>query len=210
MSNLQLPVATVASYVDIAKDMIVAIAAIVTAVVAVVGLQRWRYELRGKAHFEAARNLIRDAYRLRDALRGGRSYLVHAAEFPASYPPQRPTDRTEAEAWAHVYTNRFTPVREALQNFEARALEAEALWGASVRNPVERLRGCVITLRTAMEADTDDKLSGGQQFRHDPDFGRRIREDLQQNPSEANNRLSREIAGALSDLEDQLRIHLER
>lgn len=54
---MSMDLATIGSYISIGKDVTVAFAAIVTARVAVVGLRKWRDELRGKAHFEAARNL---------------------------------------------------------------------------------------------------------------------------------------------------------
>lgn len=133
-------IAAAAPYIAIGKDFVVALAAIVTAAVAVVGLRKWRKELRGKAHFDAARGLIRATYKLRDELRNSRAPLVRAAEFPQNYPPQPPNHRAEAEAWAHVYSKRFTPVREALQEFDSQGLEAEALWGNEVRNSIDRLR----------------------------------------------------------------------
>lgn len=201
---------SVATYIAVVKDVIVALAAIVAAVVAVVGVKQWRQELRGKAHFDAARNLIRAAYRLRDELRKCRAPLVRASEFPVWYWSDAPNNRTEAEAYAHVYENRFGPVREALRDFEAQALEAETLWGAKVGNPIEHLKGCVTTLWTAMEAAIDDKRAKGENFRADPDFGQKIRAEIAAASTATDNPLSNEIAAAVSGLEENLRMHLER
>src|SRR6185437_4380846 len=129
---------------------------------------------------------------------------------PKDYPPNPPNQRAEAEAWAHVYSNRFTPVREALREFDSQGLEAEALWGAEIRAAIERLRVCVRTLWAAMEAVIDDKVSGGQHFRHDHNFAQKMRADVAAASTAGDNPLSNEIAAAVSELETKLRVHLER
>lgn len=53
--------------IAIVKDVLVGVAAATTAVAAVIGLRSWSRELKGKAEFEAARNLARATYKVRDA-----------------------------------------------------------------------------------------------------------------------------------------------
>ena len=62
-----------------AKDVVLGLAAAVTASVAVVGLKRWRRELRGKADSEAARALSRVTYNLRDQIALCRSPFILAS-----------------------------------------------------------------------------------------------------------------------------------
>jgi len=47
------------AFFDAVKDIVLGLAAIVTATVAWLGLQSWRKELRGKADFDVARGLLR-------------------------------------------------------------------------------------------------------------------------------------------------------
>lgn len=55
------------------KDVIVAGAAIFTARVAVIGLQKWRAEESGKADFDLARRVGKATFRFRDVLQDARS-----------------------------------------------------------------------------------------------------------------------------------------
>ena len=61
------------------KDVLLGLAAATTAVVAVIGLKNWSRELKGKAEFEIARNMIRATYKLRNELQICRSpfYSAH-------------------------------------------------------------------------------------------------------------------------------------
>jgi hypothetical protein len=110
------------------KDIILIFAAIITAMVAIKGLRSWSRELRGKADFELARNLIRSTYKLRDELSYCRSPLKLINELPEGYDPTKRSPSGEAEAYAYFYANRFKPVAVAYQEFETQALEAEALY----------------------------------------------------------------------------------
>ncbi|QPB83540.1 hypothetical protein CWC22_011300 [Pseudoalteromonas rubra] len=106
-------------------------AAITTATVAILGLKSWSRELKGKAEFEVGRALILATYKLRDELKYARSPWICGYEFPEDYPRNSDeiTAEIEANAHAHIYSKRWKPVAEAIQEFETQALEGEALWG---------------------------------------------------------------------------------
>src|SRR5260370_33027340 len=93
--------------VTIIKDVAVAIAAAVTATVAVKGLSSWNRELKGKANFDVARALAKATYKLRDDIKNCRSPFLSVREFPNDYGSHQggDTDRPEAAAVAHVYSN---------------------------------------------------------------------------------------------------------
>lgn len=76
----------------ILKDLALAGAAVVTAWVAVLGLRKWREELRGKTDFEVARALARATYKVRDDLAACRMPLIRSSEFPADYSAAAPDD----------------------------------------------------------------------------------------------------------------------
>ena len=137
------------------RDIIVAIAAGVTAFVAYSGLEKWKAELRGKADYEVARSLIKSIYKLRDEIGYCRSPFIPAQEFPDGYQgfAGGGTFDDEGRAYAHVYSNRWTPVGEAAQQFDANLLEAEALWGfeikeksADLRQHIQKLSSSINTL----------------------------------------------------------------
>jgi hypothetical protein len=192
------------------KDIVLGGAAIVTATVAVKGLRRWRDELRGKVDFEVARNLIRATYKLRDELQSARSPMIRGSEFPGTYTPNDNSAEKEAEAWAHVYSNRWRPVLDAVREFEAQALEAEALWGSQVRDATNELRRSAHQLYIAMEAYIDDKRQRGENFRTDREFGKKINAELSASSSAKDNALSQRIEAAVAAIESKVKAHLSR
>ena len=192
------------------EHVAVAIAATVTGTVAVLGLQSWRRELQGRAEFEVARNLARATYKLRDALASCRSPFTAAHEFPPGYGGAlgKRSAEEEGNAWAHVYKNRWTPVWNALQDFDAHTLEAEALWGNNIRKRTDAMRKCVGTLNGAIEAYISNKHAGGEHF-NDREFGKEVQADIWA-MKEDENPLSKAIKEAVHGIEEQIRPHLKR
>jgi hypothetical protein len=197
-----------------AKDLAIAGAAVTTAIVAYRGLQKWREELRGKADFDVARGLVRATFKLRDEIQSCRVPLIRAAEFPKGYqtpPANHLTNwRVEAEALAYIYKNRWQSVSTALQEFDAQALEAEALWGADIRDSAQVLRMCAMTLFVSIESIIEDKADGGAHFERDREFGRRTRANAHAAAGATDNPLSNQITAAVAALEAKLRGHLTR
>ena len=202
---------TIPEVITVVKDLLLGAAAVTTAIVAVVGLKSWSRELRGKTEFEAARNLIRATYRVGDALQNSRAPLISAGEFPPDYPgSEAATVEQEVQAWSHVYKNRWGPVREALQEFETYVLEAQALWGSSIRKKTDELRQCVRELQVAVEAIINDKVQRGENFNTDKDFGKATRSIAHASRSDENNGLNQKIRAAVEAIEDEVRPHLRR
>lgn len=192
------------------RDISLAGAAIVTAGVAVFGLRKWRIEIRGKADFEVARSLIRATYKLRGALNVARSPLIVAAEFPAGYSLASASKNAtkNAEAWIFVYENRFKPVYASVQEFDAQALEAEALWGAEIKSKTDALEQCARNLHVSMQTSVENEASSGLDFKTNPDFAKSVRADV--SVGTRDNPLSTKITESVSAIEELVRPRLTR
>jgi hypothetical protein len=177
------------------KDIAVAAAAVVTAVVAVQGINKWRGEMAGTNEYDVARNLIRAAYRLRDEIRFARAPMIWGHEFKGT---------EGVEGYRNVYSARFAPVAKAVEEFDTCTLEAEALWGSEIRAVTNPLRFCVGELQTAIEAFISDKVTGGEDFKSDPKFGKEIRGKVS-DIGEKENPLSQQIKDAVKGIEDLAR-----
>ncbi|WP_163833402.1 hypothetical protein [Spartinivicinus ruber] len=195
---------------SIIKDVFLAGAAGTTAYVAYTGLEKWQKELRGKANFEVARELIKSVYKLRDEIGYCRSPFIFAAEFPDGYKGSlgKHTAEEEGQAWAYVYSKRWEPVGQAVQHFDAAVLEAEALWGVSIKEKAKELRQCVRSLQVNIEAVIADKYSGGEDFK-DKDFAKKVRSAVSDTKS-IENELTNKIDVAIGGLESKIRPHLSR
>jgi hypothetical protein len=162
--------------VGVAKDVVVAIAAIVTATVACIGISKWRAEESGKADFDLARRLGTAAYRFRDAIAAGRRPFISASEFPDGMPPG--SGKNEADAYAHVFNQRFQGVRQSAIDLRALRNEAEALWGKEIVGKLDALLGWGFVLHSAMSALVSDKASCGADFRSNDAFGKATRAEV--------------------------------
>lgn len=200
----------VAEIIASAKDISLAAAGAVTATVAVIGLKSWKRELAGKKEFESAFAFIKATYKLRDQLYICRSPLIRMHEFPKGYCRSSKDNTAEenANAWAHVYRVRREPVWEAVQDFDSRTLEAEALWGQELKDLAEELKYCVRDLDASIDSLLNNELSKGEDFRRDPDFGAEIRANLSATHKEEN-LLTRKIEESVSAIELFIRPHLK-
>jgi hypothetical protein len=197
---------------SIVKDIALAGAACVTAYVAYTGLEKWQKELRGKANFDVARELAKSVYMLRDQISYCRSPFAAAAEFPEDYykgeRARKHTPEEEGQAWAYIYSKRWEPVGTAMQAFDASILEAEALWGKTIKEKTTELRKCVRSLQVDIESFIQNKYSGGANFKDDK-FRRMVEEGVWDIKSEKNE-LTQRINKAIEGIEAEIRPHLSR
>ncbi len=203
---------TVPELITAIKDVLLGVAGATTATVAVIGLKNWRRELKGKAEFEVARNLIRATYKLRDELQNCRSPFISANEFPEGYEGElgKSSPLEAAQAWAYVYKARWLPVWSDIQEFDSHTLEAEALWGNAIRTRTDGLRQCVRELNIAIDAVISDKANGGEDFKADRELGKNMRSTVSASSYDENNALSKKIVSAIVAIEEHIRPHLRR
>jgi len=196
---------------SLVRDVVVALAAAVTATVAVVGLSTWSRELRGKATFEVARALARSTYKLRDEIKNCRTGFLAASEFPEGYGARlgQSSAREEANALAHVYGNRWKNVWEALQEFDTTTLEAEAIWGSEIRARTDALRQCVRELRAAIDAVIENTAARGENFTTNREFEKEMRSKVS-TASGKENAFTIAIEAAIQGIESVVRPHLKR
>lgn len=195
---------------SIIKDIALGGAAVTTACVAYKGVEKWKKELRGKASFEVARELIKSIYKLRDELSYCRSPFIEAAEFPDGYRGSlgKHSSEEQGQAWAHVYSKRWEPVGNAMQGFDTAVLEAEALWGNQIKEKAKELRQCVRCLQVDIEATISNEYSGGEDFKVF-DFAKKVRSSVSDTKSKVNE-LTIKINVAIGGLETEIRPHLSR
>lgn len=112
---------------------ITAAAAFAAAVAAWVGLQAWRKQLRSNVELEAARSVLRAAFKLRDKIKYVRNPLFFSA------------DDTEIKRWNEH-------VEKVLPEWNEAKIEAEILWGESFREAAASLDSCLGELRGNLQS----------------------------------------------------------
>ena len=142
-------------YISIGKDIVTAGAALTAAVIAVLGLQAWKRQLRGKTDYELARRFLRAVYSVRDSIRALRNPVQNTEEIVAAFKDSTNTPQNAVNAddsfkiEVGVYQLRWKRVNEAMSDLQVEMLEAEVSWGEAAAAKVEPFRQCVAKLHTA-------------------------------------------------------------
>jgi hypothetical protein len=137
---------TIQAYVTLIKDIVTGLSALTAAIIAIVGLQAWKKQLRGKTEYELAQKYLRAVYKIREAFAWVRNPYQSRSEIAQAMTeakfegisfsdPSFPVKSTIA-----VYQKRFQKVTEAFLDLEAIMLEAETLWGEDVREHIKSLQ----------------------------------------------------------------------
>jgi hypothetical protein len=146
---------------------------------------------------------------LRNNISSVRSRFIDASEFPQQYhnAQPNPSASVRADAYTHVFRNRWQPLSEALQEFDTAALEAEAMWGVDIRTKTEALRACLVSLRVSIDMFIDYEYSDHQSLSQAD--AQRGREDIFAS-STPTDTLSNRIREAILGIEEKLRPNLKR
>lgn len=143
-------------YISIIKDLCTIVSLIIAAVVAIKGLQTWRHQLKGTAHYELAKRILKATYRLRDEIQSVRNPLMTEGEINHAVKEARleinPSDDDYyVKSMAAVYYIRWKPVIDAYRTLELEAVEAEALWGPKAKEVIVPIKKSVNSLITAID-----------------------------------------------------------
>ncbi|NDJ81450.1 hypothetical protein GXP65_10470 [Vibrio campbellii] len=201
---------TVNEIVTLVKDVVLGLSALGTFFVAMYGVKSWARELKGKADFEVSRQLIRAVYKFRDEMEYSRSPMTLPNEFPENYDPMNRSSEYKAESWSYVFSNRWKPVVEAVQELEAQGLEAEALWGNEVKGLVQELRKNARLLRVGMQAVVDNEMEDNENFSSDPELGKQMRSRVFKPIRDEQDEITDAVKLSVEKLENYLRPHLKR
>ena len=79
-SATSMPIQELQAYVTLIKDIITGLSALTAAIIAVLGLQAWKKQLKGKTEYEIAQKLLKAVYKVREAFSGVRSMLMDIPE----------------------------------------------------------------------------------------------------------------------------------
>lgn len=141
------------------KDLVVVIAAAVAAYIAFQGLSTWRRELKGKSEYQLAKEVLRAAYKVREAFKHVRHIAIYSYEYPEGMRDHHGhlKRENEHEGTAYVYEKRWEKLDEAFRELEEKHLEAQVEWGAKFQDVIVPLRTCRAELLVAIQMMLDRK-----------------------------------------------------
>jgi|GEM_PF-882192 len=205
---------TIQAYVTFIKDIITGLAAAIAAVVAINGLQTWKKQLKGKTEYELAQRLLRSTYKVRDAFVNFRYWQVtDNEEFQATKGENIEYDLEDSKRYNDiqraVYSIRWQKIQEAFIDLDSVALEAEAIWGPTVREYVTDLRNYATILQHNLEIYLEWKSRMLEQLHPMTDDDRAVLRIMHEMPGDKENFFSKAIASAVSKIENFLKPHLK-
>lgn len=129
-------------YLKIIKEIMIIITSVIGGIVAIIGLNTWKAQQRGKIAFELSRRLLSNTYKLRDLIKHLRSPYMSGGEME-NPPDESPfINSEEGKRYYRQYSGykkRLTPLEKTKNKILVDLTEAEALWGAEIREKYDQL-----------------------------------------------------------------------
>ena len=149
----QTTITSIGPWIAAAKDILVALAAAAAALFAYLGLSAWRKELKGKAEYQLAKDVLKSVYKVREAFKHVRNPIIYQYEFPEDMRDHHGHLKSEHdyEGTAHVYEKRWEKMAEAFGELEQHHLAAQVEWGPEFQDVIVKLRSCRIELQVALQ-----------------------------------------------------------
>jgi len=201
-------------WLTIIKDISLIIVACIGSIVAIIGLNTWKAEQRGRVAFELARNLLANTYRLRDQVSNLRAPFMSAAEMK-NPPDDSPFVKTEKGKHFYRqysgYERRLTPIDETLKKIFVDLAEAEALWGSNIRKEYNKLFSIINKLVIEIHMYLDQLNPEKPMFQYKLDYEDNMkRVKIMFGTGSEKDEYARKVDGAIKSIENCIQPHLQK
>lgn len=140
------------TFLENGRNLVQIVFQLIASYVAIVGLRSWIIQLKGKTEYEAAKNVIVGAYRIRDEIKRCRSAFMTPDEWAERKPVEGESEQKKQTGESYfAYTQRYNRVANALNDWYPAIVEAEALFGEEARQVIAKLQACCRKLRASID-----------------------------------------------------------
>jgi len=189
-------------------NLVVALAALVGAIAAWLGVSTWRRELRGKNDYDLARRVLVNVYRIRDAISRARAPYIEPWEYEGRPGRElRHRSKPDPDDLAYAYPQRLKPVVEAESALDVDLLEAQAIWGDLLVEASKKLKECIADLSVSVDHYISAER-GTTTF--EPDHLRHIRQVIWRSGQGHDDKYLQRLTQAVSLFDETLRGYLQR
>lgn len=194
------------------KETISILAPIIALIIAGLGLQTWKRQLCGKSEYDVARKLLIATYKYREAIQSVRHPFMDISETPD--PPENDPQLSDERRKRYysittAYNKRWDKVTEARIEVDTELLEAEVLWGDSIKKIYRNLfsvgKKLFIDLRhylNNISPDSSVKLN----YNNDIIYAKLIGE----NEFSEDDKFTNDLIKSINNIEKELKTHLNR
>ena len=128
---------------------ITAISASAAAFVAFRGLATWKKQLKGQTEYELARRYLKNALKVREAIRIARNPWISNDE-KKNADKELDIEHDIKNSDASVYQIRMKRIDEIMADMEADSIEAEVIWGVPAIKITDLIKKCVNELNITL------------------------------------------------------------
>jgi len=201
----------ISKWITAVRDVLVGLSAVSAAVFAYLGLSAWRKELKGKAEYELAKDVLKSVYRVREAFKVVRHPAIFQYEYPADMTDHHGHLKRENnyEGTAHVYEKRWEKMDEAFRALEEHHLSAQVEWGSEFQDVIKKLRSCRVDLLIAVQQLIERKKNPHEVSQTTAEEKAEERSVLYHLGSDSkDDKFTLQIDEAIADFESWLRSHI--
>lgn len=125
----------------IIRDVIAVVAPLFAVIIAWLGLQTWRKQLKGNKSYELSLKMLAAVYKVRNAIYNTRQHPLIGVEVINAlntYGIENNNKINDAEVYKAVYNLRWDKVMQCVAEYDVIKNEVEVLWGDEVINKFEK------------------------------------------------------------------------
>lgn len=164
-------------WIPLIKDGIIAIAGVIGAVVAILGLNTWKRQLYGQSEYELAKRFLKSLYLFREVINNARHPFMQYFAVPDL--PQEKLEKLskgekEWHAQAQAWEKRWEPVAKARADLDINVLESEVFWDNEIKDKMQKISRLQAELYVAIQ----EHIEGTNPVKPDETYGG---EDLKRN-----------------------------
>ena len=156
-----------------AEDIIVSVSALAASLVAFLGVNVWRRQLRGTTKYQNSLKVLEALYALREAVIEARSRFIFSAE-DVKQPTAAGPEELKVHVEAQSYHRRLVRVGNARGDLLLAQQRALAVWGEPAKEALEDLFEAINDLFVTYELYFDEELAYAR--RHDQEGKREERD----------------------------------
>ena len=205
-------IAEITEWISAAKEVIIGLSAVFATIFAYVGINTWRKELKGKAEYQLAKDVLKSVYKVRDAFKHVRHPAIFAYEYPEEMRDYSGHLKREKdyEGTLYVYEKRWQKMDEAFRELEEHHLDAQVEWGSEFQNVIVKLRSCRAELLVTIQQMLDEKKNP-QRVMRDKESMEKAFSILYDNGGNSEfDKFTPQIEAAVKEFEVWLRPHIKK
>jgi hypothetical protein len=208
----KLTITEITEWISAAKEVIIGLSAVFATIFAYIGLNTWRKELKGKAEYQLAKDVLKSVYKVREAFKHVRHPAIFAYEYPEEMRDYSGHLKREKdyEGTLYVYEKRWQKMDEAFRELEEHHLDAQVEWGSEFQNVIIKLRSCRAELLVTIQKMLDEKKNP-QRVMRDKESMEKAFSTLYDNGGNTEfDKFTPQIEAAVKEFEVWLRPHIKK